>query len=177
MKKLIIALAFCLVAVGLITAPVMATAQKVTLNAQNGATGTGFVIVNTSTGLRGEWTISVKGLSPNTKYAIATYYLVPGDLPTVNLGGTEYLLWWVNSYITTNQAGNASTHFNTKEPAGSINPGFTEQLTFAVVNPDVVPIFGHSDFTDIPVGSQLFLSTSFTDVSGLFSDTTTYIAK
>ena len=108
MKKLLIALAICLLVVGVMGGPVLAKAQKVDLvpcpinyPGPDLPPGGGFVVFNNSAGSNNlEMTVALKGVMPNTAYDI---YLGVDSWGTRGKVGT----------ITTNGQGNANFHLNT----------------------------------------------------------------
>ena len=107
MKKILIALALCLVAVGLIVSPAMAAAQKVDLAPIAGLNGGGFVIFNNSSGPNNlEVTVSLKGAAANT-YGV--FLFVDG----VWYGGAPV------GAITPNKQGNANFHINVAVAPGT----------------------------------------------------------
>jgi len=105
-KKILIALALCLVVVGIMAVPALAAAQKVELTPYSGQAdpGTGFVVLNNSTG-GAELTVSLKGAVADAEYTV---------LANVDSAG-----WISIGTMTTNGQGNANFHANVKDiPAG-----------------------------------------------------------
>ena len=111
-KKIAIAVALCLVIVGIMAAPVFAAAQKVELRAISSDPGRGFVIATACQGpltedpYTGVWSkgashmqLSLKGAMPETVYDVYIHIslLPPG-------------VWVPIATITTNVQGNANLH-------------------------------------------------------------------
>jgi hypothetical protein len=97
MKRILIALALCLVMIGLIVSPAGAAATKVTLNAIGADPGSGFVVFNNTSGPNTvQLEMSLKGAPANTTYEVY-----------VQLGLGDTLV----GTVTTNKAGNANFHY------------------------------------------------------------------
>ena len=110
-KKIAIALALCLVMVGIMAAPVFAAAQKVDLVSVSDDPGRGFVIANACQGPltldlysgnyyhgASDMQLSLKGAKPNADYDV---FMMISLLPGV---------WVPITTITTSEQGNANLH-------------------------------------------------------------------
>lgn len=155
MKKILIALALCLVIVGLMAAPVMAAtptpnAQQVWLTPQNGETGTAFMVVNTSAsnapqidGTRAdgssEFTVSLQGANPVTHYDIWAEVFVSADD-----GSPFSYSYYTGITMTTNKQGNSVAHVNEK---GQTTFGIKLYITVGYPT-DGNPVLGPIDFGD-----------------------------
>ena len=115
MKKVVIALALSLVAVGLLGVPAMAAAVKLDLApapSTTGLTGSGFVVFNNSSGSKNmELTVSLKSAPANTTYEV---WLENNGQP---MPGSPV------GKFTTNKAGNGNFHINMKMAPGTYNLG------------------------------------------------------
>ena len=104
MKKLLIALAICLVVVGIMGGPVLAKAQKVPLNPIGTDSGGGFVVFNDTSGPNNvQLQMSLKGAEPEAVYDVI-----------VHMNGKDTFV----GTVTTNKKGNANFHWSWSE-AGS----------------------------------------------------------
>ena len=101
MRKILIALAICLLMTGIMAAPALAAAQKVALTPYPGqeGPGTAFMILNNSTG-GAEFTLSLKGALPDAVYTIYA-----------NVDSTGFVALGT---VATNKQGNGNFHANAK---------------------------------------------------------------
>jgi hypothetical protein len=110
MKKILFALALGLILVATMAVPATAAAQKLALAPIAGLTGSGFAVINSSSGPNNfELTVSLKGAAPNTNFEV---YLELGSTP-IGVVGT----------FTTNKAGNGNFHINMAMVPGTYNLG------------------------------------------------------
>lgn len=104
MKKLLIALAICLIVVFIMGGPVLAKAEKVPLNQIGSDPGGGFVVFNDTSGPNNvQLQMSLKGALAKTTYDVI-----------VHINGSDTLV----GTVTTNKKGNANFHWSWSE-AGS----------------------------------------------------------
>lgn len=112
MRRTTIAVVLSLVVVAMIAVPVMAAAQKLGLTPIAGLSGSGFVVINSSSGPNNmELTVSLKGAPANTTYEV---WLEVDGQPTLGPAvGT----------FTTNKQGNGNFHINMQMAPGTYDLG------------------------------------------------------
>lgn len=109
MKRLLIVLALCLVVVGIVAAPVLAKAEKVSLNPIGTDPGSGYVVFNDTSGPDNvQIEMSLKGALANTSYDVY-----------VHIGAPDTYV----ATITTNAQGNANFHYSTSVAPGDQQVG------------------------------------------------------
>jgi hypothetical protein len=112
MKKILFALALGLLLVAAMAVPAMAAAQKLALAPIAGLTGSGFAVINSSSGPNNfELTVSLKGAAPDTTFEVwLELYGQPTLGPAVGA-------------FTTNKQGNGNFHINMAMVPGTYNLG------------------------------------------------------